>query len=120
MPAAAEANKAVFYESGRPRSVAEVHAYFSRKLGQPIEAQVATAGWVPSPSPGQTLPVRADAPPISANAAFMVHVLLQALATDHLENAVRDEHSGDESESADAGARERIPGGWPGIDDLQT
>ena len=100
LPAAAEANQAVFYESGRPRSVAEVHAYFSRKLGEPVDAEAYTSGWVASPLSHQAQPARADTPPFSVNSAFMVHVLLQALATDRLENAVQDGRSRDEAEPA--------------------
>lgn len=55
LPAAAKANRAIFFDSGNPRSLAEVHALFERKLGGTVErapARSSPSAPAPMPSPG--------------------------------------------------------------------
>ncbi len=113
LPAAAAANGSVFYDAGRPRSVAEVHAYFSRKLGQP-------AGAAPANTPFsygatvQTQQMRADAPTFAANTAFMVHVLLETLSTGRLDQTPSSDRQSDDPTSADR----PVEPTWPDLAEL--
>ena len=85
LPAAAQANRGVFYDTARPRTVGEVHALFARKFGQSGDI----AGTAHEANPTADLAdrskqivrpaIRADSPTFAASSAFMVHVLLATL-----------------------------------------
>lgn len=85
LPAAAQANRGVFYDVARPLTVGEVHALFARKFGQPIDikASVTKTGQATDLADMHKLIVRptmrVDSPMVTANTAFMVHVLLETL-----------------------------------------
>jgi hypothetical protein len=76
MPAAAQANRAIFYDGAAPRSIAAVHALLAGRLG---------AGGTPVPQPtafaGTTVPDSAPAP--DADAAALLAAVAPGLL-DHL------------------------------------
>ena len=89
LPAAAEANRAVFYRDGAPRSLREVYDFFAQKFDRVGTSGHSTERDVLSASAGQAgglvarPTARVDTPPFSASAAFMVHVLLDQLEANH-------------------------------------
>ncbi|TPE59061.1 lytic transglycosylase domain-containing protein [Sandaracinobacter neustonicus] len=75
MPSAARANPSIFFQDGQPRSLAEVHALFSQRLGvesAPV-AVAATAGTVETAAALPETPLRA------AEAARLAYLLLADL-----------------------------------------